>query len=565
MGFVSITMGVVLLAAISTAIFWPPSYRSTATILMEEPAVPRDLVRSTITSYADQRVQVITQRVMATSNLVRIIDQHKLYPKERSKKPVTTLVDDMRENIKFTLISADVVDPRSGRPMQANIAFTLLFDYGSPRVAQRVLSELVSLYLDENARTRQEKVAETTKFLSEEATKLEERVKELEKTLAEFKNRHAGSLPDDMQVNMQRMDRLQGRLRDVISKIGVLEERKIFLRAQLAQIDPHMSFRGGGEEVLPPRERLRLLKSRYVSLNARYGAAHPDVIRLRREIEGLEREIGPVDSTAQLTEELELARDQLASLQRKYTAEHPDVVKLRRKIGSMEMAVWNAKSGLTADGNSAAMNPAFIQLKAQLTSIDLELDALNEQEKAINQNIETIGQLMAGSAEVESRYRVLVRDYNNATAEYQQVKTKQMEAELGRSLEAANKGGRLSVIEPPTSPVEPISPNRVAILVLGFVFSIGSGVGLASLLEAMSTKVHGARHLSTITGSPPLAIIPEIVTTEDRWRRGVTWSSIAFVSLLVVAGGVTAFHLYIMPLDVLWFSIQRRMNLGGFA
>jgi uncharacterized protein involved in exopolysaccharide biosynthesis len=62
--------GVSALAAIALAIAWPPTYRTGSTILIEQQEIPQELVRSAITSFADQRVQVISQRVMTTQNLM---------------------------------------------------------------------------------------------------------------------------------------------------------------------------------------------------------------------------------------------------------------------------------------------------------------------------------------------------------------------------------------------------------------------------------------------------------------------------------------------------------------
>lgn len=558
--------GAVFLLAVLTAVLWPPTFQSTATILMEEPAVPRDLVRSTIASYADQRVQVITQRVMATSNLVAIIDKHKLYEEDRAREPVSVVVTNMREDIAFQLVSADVVDPRSGRPTQANIAFTLSFDYENPAVAQRVLSEIVSLYLAENVRTRQEKVAETADFLTKEATKLEERVTELELKLAAFKKQHAGSLPEDMRINFQRMDRSQRALRETESKILVLEERKIFLNAELAQIDPQMSFRRGGIEDMPPKERLKVLQSRIISLQSRYGPRHPDVIRLKREIDALEREVGTSGSNGELIEELSFARNDLAALRDRYSDAHPDVKKARRKVSSLEKALaeqQKKKKSTKASAHSEdAVNPVYIQLRAQLASIDLELKSLRSQREDMRKKTEVFDDLIARSPEVERNYRILLRDLENATVEFQGVKSKLTEAELGKSLEAASKSERLSLIEPPLLPADPISPNRIAILILGFVFAMGSSVGLAALLEATSAKIYGARQLAAITGHPPLAVIPDIVTSSDLWRRRVIRGLIFGLSLVVLVGGAAAVHLHVMPLDVLWFKIERRLDFG---
>ena len=115
--------GVVLLLAVLAAYFWPSTYRSTGTILIEQQEVPEDFVRSAITSYADQRVQVISQRVMTSANLIDIISKYELYPEARRTKAREVIVAAMRKEIKLDMISADVMDPRQGRATKATIAF----------------------------------------------------------------------------------------------------------------------------------------------------------------------------------------------------------------------------------------------------------------------------------------------------------------------------------------------------------------------------------------------------------------------------------------------------------
>src|SRR5271155_2812587 len=115
----------VLLAAIVLAFFWPASYQSTGTILIEQQELPSDLVQSTITSYADQRIQIISQRVMTTENLLQIIQRFNLYPRQRKRDSREQLLERMRSDVHFQMISADVMDPKQGRATKADIAFTV--------------------------------------------------------------------------------------------------------------------------------------------------------------------------------------------------------------------------------------------------------------------------------------------------------------------------------------------------------------------------------------------------------------------------------------------------------
>ncbi len=60
----------------------------------------------------------------------------------------------MRKDIKLDMISADVIDPRSGLPRAATIAFAVSYTSRSPDQAMRVANELTTLFLNENLTER---------------------------------------------------------------------------------------------------------------------------------------------------------------------------------------------------------------------------------------------------------------------------------------------------------------------------------------------------------------------------------------------------------------------------
>ena len=120
--------GIVLILGLITAFIWPPTYQSASTILIEEQEIPAELIQSTVTSYAAQRIQVISQRVMTRSNLLEIIEKYNLYESERKRQTTEEVLFDMREDIGIDMITAEVMDPRTGRPTAATIAFTVGFE-----------------------------------------------------------------------------------------------------------------------------------------------------------------------------------------------------------------------------------------------------------------------------------------------------------------------------------------------------------------------------------------------------------------------------------------------------
>src|SRR5215475_5047326 len=178
---------------------WPATYLSTATILIEEPDVPADLVKSTVSTFANDRLQVIQQRVMTSQHLNEIIDRFNLYPDMQKTAPRSAIINYMRSMVDMEVVSANLTpqqQQRRNNQPSASIAFTLSFEDQDPSIAQQVANRLSDLYLAENDRTRQEKAAGTTQFLTEQAQKLYNDVQTLEKKLLDLRTQYNGSLPE---------------------------------------------------------------------------------------------------------------------------------------------------------------------------------------------------------------------------------------------------------------------------------------------------------------------------------------------------------------------------------
>lgn len=555
-----VTGAAVALIAGAAAFLWPPTYRSTGTILIEQQEVPVDLVRSMVSSYADQRIQVINQRVMTTENLMRIIDRYELYPEDRRTQPREALLQRMRDDIAFSMISADVVDPRLGRPTKATIAFSVSYDHRSPQTAAKVANEITTLYLNENLASRKQLADDAATFLTSEANRLSEQIAELDSKLATFKEQHVNSLPELTQLNMQLMSRVEEEERDVETRIRSLDQQIVFLDAQLAQLEPASQiYTETGERVLSPADRLKMLKSEYARVNAIYAPDHPDVARMKREIEGLEREVGKIDVGADLARQLRDAQGQLAQARQKYAPDHPDVQQLERLVSSIEATM--AAAPLTAAPTRAhADNPAWIQVSAQREAAINERASLKRQRDALQTRIRDFESRLSQSPEIAQEYSALVRDLESAQLKYGEVRQKQMEAMLAKNLETERKGERFTLIEPPLAPEEPVSPNRLAILVLGGVLSFGLAIGVVMLLEALDPTVRSGRDIAALLPVAPLAVLPWIETPADKAMRLRVrrWSLAGAAGSVLLA--VALMHFLYRPLDVLWQVALRRLT-----
>src|SRR6266851_3193952 len=362
------TVAILFLIAVAVAALLPSVYRSTATILIEQQEMPSDLVRSTISSYADQRIQVISQQVMTRANLMRIVEKYDLYPSYRANKTSEELLQRLSKDIKLDILKADVIDQRSGAKTTATIAFSLSYEGETPTVAQKVANELVTLFLSENLKSRQQKTAETSTFLGDEATKLSEHVSETEAKLAAFKARNTGRLPELMQLNLQLRDRADNETKELDRQISSLEERKFYLEGQLAQMKPNSPLiSASGERILDSEERLKTLKAQQASLSGVYSSNHPDIVKMRREIEALQKETGGGADPQEQSKQLTRLRAELATMRDRYSDDHPAVVKLKKSIAALEAEQRVPASVKAATGKPE--NPAYIAFQAQLESI----------------------------------------------------------------------------------------------------------------------------------------------------------------------------------------------------
>lgn len=557
------TFGVVAVVAVVTAFLWPATYKASGTILIEQQEVPADLVRSTISSYADQRIQMITQQVMTTENLYKIILKYDLYARERKTKSREVVLKQMQEDIGFNMISADVIDPRSGNPTKATIAFSVSYKNRSADISARVANELVSLYLQQNIENRKERTADAATFLTGESQRLSARINELQSDIAGFKEQHTNELPELTQLNIQMMNRADDELRDTENRVRSLDQQIVYLQAQLAQLSPSSQvYTSTGERVLSPNDRLKFLRTEYARVSGLYSRTHPDVIRLQREIESLEKSTGALSDVNDLQRQLQDALTRLAEAEKKYSVDHPDVVHLQRQIASLQTSLVDANQRDQALKPKPVEpdNPAYIQIKAQVEASQAERASLLNKSKQLKADIADYEKRLASAPAVEREYTAMARELENTQLQYRLVSQKQMEAQSAQNLESERKGERFTLIEPPLTPEEPASPNRVVIVVLGMVLAIGGAIGSAAAREVMDNSVRNRRDLESLLNIPPLAVIPFIETESDRAdsikRQRLTLASSAGALVLMI----TAIHLFYRPLDVLWQVILRRLT-----
>ncbi len=558
---IALSGATILMIGILVVMLLPPTFRSTAVILIEEQDVPQDLVRSTITGYAVQRIEEIKQRIMTTSNIIAIAKQFNLYTeKQFDQLTRNEITVDFRSNVSISPISADVIDPRSGRPTEAVIAFKLSFDGKHINTVHKVTNELVTLYLNENLKERTEQSNSTSEFLAAEAAALSAQLTALENKISIFKEANQGSLPELNSFNLNIVDRSQRELLEIITRTQELKRRKLEIESNLSQLSPSApQVLPSGESVLSDTDRLKALRSEYRRLSAVYKAGYPDLQRLQREIESLEKSLGTQEQQEDVAKELQLARNQLATYEDRYADNHPSIKAQRNLIADLEATLLQTQN---STGQIIPDNPAYVLLTTQLQSINGEISALQAKNAALRERISKYDGLLSKMPVVEKDYQGLLRDYENTQLKYREIHAKQMQAELARNLEQERKGERFTLIQPPEIPQKPVSPNRKLLLVLTLIVACGASIASAMLAEISDNKIYGEKAILNIVSIPALGFIPYMESAQDKQRKKQLYM---LALLMVFAIGIVAlilFHFFIKPLDVTWFILMRKFGLN---
>jgi len=496
---------VISASAAILAMTWPASYRSSATILIEDQEIPPEFVMATVTTYAEKRIESIRQRIMSTTRLLEIINRFNLYRKERERQSTEEVIAKMRENLKLTPISANVKDPRGyGKTGSTTIAFTLSFQGRNPITVQKVANQLTSLFLEENLKVRERQTMETTRFLEDEMNKVGEELFAIEQKIAAFKQEHINELPELYQTNLQMLNSLEREISRLEEQRSSVRDREALLQSQLAALSPYL-------ENEKQNERLDMLQETLVSLQASFTSQHPDVVKTKTEIERLQKEL------------------EATSSQDQPKIKEPD-------------------------------NPAYISVNTQVEALKIEYTTVERQIAELYEQKKDYQMRLATTPKIEQKYNSLLIERNNTKQKYDDLMRKFMEARVAHGLEKEQKGERLTLIDPARVPEKPFKPNRIGILLMGIVFGVGLGIGFAALLEYTDNSVRKVEALTRATKLPVLAGIPEIMTDKQKKRVRIRRIAMAVGAVCLITGGIIIFHLKIMDLDILWAKINRYVD-----
>ncbi len=512
---------IIFIIAAGFAFWLPRTYRSTATILIEEQEIPKEYAMSMVSSYAAQRIQSYNQRIMSSPTLIKIINRFNLYQELRQKMTIEQIIEKIRSDIDLNTITPEVGDRRT---RSNTIAFSVSYEGKNREVVQQVANMLASLYLEENLKVREEKTAAASKFIEKEMNEVQASLANEDRKIAEYKQKHLNSLPEQAQLNLQELDRIERAIEQIQISLRWPKERESALQIQLAGT---------------PRE-----------------LANPESPKTEKRNIGKERLI-----------ELEM---NLVRLKTRYSDQHPDIIKAKSEIAELEKKIKNpggetieddADSPIGQARSDRSDNPLYNNITAQLASTRAEIDSLKRQIAALEKRRLKYQDRVANSPRVEEGFRAIIGSRSNLQAKYDDLMKKHMETKIAAGLEKDQMGERFTLIDPASLPVKPIKPNVPAIIFIGLVLGLGGGIGTVALREYSDPSVRSVETLARATGITVLASIPEILTAGDiarRTKKRIAW---AVSTLLLFLVCIAVFHYFIMDVEVLWAKMARHLPI----
>lgn len=313
--------------------------------------------------------------------------------------------------------------------------------------------------------------------------------------------------------------------------------------------------------MMHPGERLKYLRLQLISLQSTLSEKHPDMKKLKKEIHELQQQVEESDASIEKVKRLNALTGQLAAMKGKSGPKHPDVVRLSKEVEVLGKEVENIRAEKVSQDliEQKPDNPAYINLKTQIVSVEIQSTGLLEEKQQIEKEIAKYQRKIGNVPVVEKEFNKLIRDYENAKYKYNEIMAKLMEAKVAQGMEETQRGERFTIIDPGQLPEKPYKPNRLAILLIGFVLALGAGVGVSAVRENLDTSIKTAEELGQLTNVPVLSVISMMQSDEDVRARRIKWAVIILAAIGILVATLLIVHHFIMPLEIVWVKIQRRM------
>ncbi|MGH9158492.1 MAG: GNVR domain-containing protein [Vicinamibacteraceae bacterium] len=543
----------------------PDLYQAQSLIAVIPQRIPDNYVQSTVTATVQERLRTLTEQILSRTRLEKIIQEFGLYGTLKDAAPMEDVVDYMRSD---EIIQVQAVGSNNRR--QAGDTFHVRFTYPDPQLAQRVTERLASLYIEENSRERESLAESTNQFLEAQLADARERLEAQEKKLEQFREQHAGRLPNQMQSNLQAINGLQIQLQSMLQAIEGQRSRRLMLQqlygdteaeatttttaedgtSVAPEADATEATTGAKEATGPGASEATAPGASEATEPGASGATEPPATEValpddESKSSAAVADILPVTTRGPASQQLTAAKNALAQAELRLKPEHPDILRLKRLIGELERKVAEEAKN-PPDPNAQPLTPEEQRRQDQLRRMQAEMESLDRQiafreseAEGIRGKIADYQARLEAVPGLESEWVRLTRDYNTLQDQYRSLLQKSERSKIAMNLERRQISEQFRIIDAARLPTRPVSPNRLQISVAGLAAGFLIGFGLVALFEWRDSSFRTDGDVVGVLALPVLAVIPHVATRVERIRHArrrflVTSATIA---VFLVAGG----------------------------
>jgi uncharacterized protein involved in exopolysaccharide biosynthesis len=513
-----------LVASTVLAFLWPDTYISVATIRVVPPQVPENFVPANVSLDFQGRVNSLVQLILNRATLTNIINTHGLYRRELARLPLDDVIEDMRaHDLKVVPLQQNLNQIQNPQRPQYP-AFEIRFAYNNRFTAQKVTTDLVARFLEENVREMSQQTVSTTQFLRDQWDEAKKKLDGLEQRLSVFRSQNIGRLPEEQQNNVQQMT--------------ALESQKLNL---------NMSMNRVNQERLLHENQLRIYREQIASLK------DPSVL----ETSSLQKN----EKLAEKDREISQYEGALGAARERYKETHPDVQRLISLLAiarkQREAMVSQEETKKPEPPQQRAASPQFVREQRELAALtertqgliqakDLEMEDYRKQAVQLDATIKNYqGRLESVPLGIKE-YDELIRDRDLAKKEYEELDRRLNTSAMATALENRQGGERLEQLDPPSLPQTPVEPKRPLIVGLGTGLGLLIGLCLAGTRELKDATLKNLKDVRACAQLPILATVPllenYLVVRRRKRLMWLAWSMASLAGAVVMSGSVVFYY-----------------------
>ena len=506
----------------------PNIYTSETLILVDPQKVPETYVKPTVSGDVRNRLGTLSQQILSATRLQHIIEALNLYPEERKRQAREDVINKMRADISVSVVS----DFGGGQDLQA---FRIIYSGKESRLVAQVTNELASLFIEENLKAREQEATGTTEFLQDQLEETRKALEQQEAKLKDFKLKHIGEMPEQQSADLQILGQLQSQLQLEGDALSRAEQQKSYIQTMTAQAAPVVDLDEGRQQSGPkapdakapiaPKSTVSADRARLAALLSRYTPDHPDVRRLKKQIEREEAHQASAAISVDTTP-----------------------VRVAGPAPPGASAGNPAAPTVAPTVSTAPPRPVSVfnpVLEAQLTALDNEIAKHKQEQDRLSKLVSGYQAKLNAIPVREQEITELVRDYEMSKAHYSQLLDKQLSAETATQLEIRQKGEKFEILDPAQAAEKPSRPNRALLDAGGGIGGLALGLMLAIGTELLGVSITSPQDIVAASGLAVLEVIPVIQTTTDRRRRrrGIVMA-VASVTVAALVSGAVLYYRY---------------------